>query len=346
MNIRSRNRVSTFGRGVMLVLLLLSTDLVFSQDIHFSQFQHAPFNLNPASAGQFNGDYRFIGNQRTQWRSVTVPYVTFGGSVDARGVAGQENLAGAFSLYHDKAGDSQFSTLQSNIALAYLFSLSEDSLHFLSGGVQIGLTQRSIDYSALNFDSQYSGYSFNPNLPHGETFGRDRYSNFNLNVGASYFYQPEERKVIQFGFSAFNLTAPDQSFFLQPNVDLSRRYHFHTSGVFKMNEEIDLLPAVLFMYQRPHREIILGSSARYIIEKTEYSYRTIHAGIFYRNRDAGYAMIGMDYDNLFVGVSYDLNVSQLKVASNGRGALEFSLIYIVRKYKPKQLIHKACPTFL
>lgn len=339
------NRGNNVSLSVLLLWLLL-WGKVDAQDIHFSQFHNSPFNLNPAMAGQFDGDYRFIANQRTQWRSVTVPYVTFGGSADMRGVAGYDEVGGAFSLYHDKAGDSQFSTLQGNIALSYLYPLSSDSLHFLSGGFQIGFTQRSIDYSELNFDNQYSGYSFNPNIPHNEAFGRDSYTHLNLNIGASYYYQPEERKMVQVGFSAFNLTAPDQSLFLQPNVNLSRRFNLHASGVYKIHEEIDLLPAVLFMYQKPHREIVFGSSARYILEKTEHTYRTIHAGIFYRNRDAGFIMVGMDYDNLFAGISYDLNVSQLRVASHGRGALEFSLIYIIRQYKPERVTYKACPDFI
>ena len=32
-----------------------------SQDIHFSQFNLAPLNLNPAMTGSFNGDYRIAG---------------------------------------------------------------------------------------------------------------------------------------------------------------------------------------------------------------------------------------------------------------------------------------------
>jgi hypothetical protein len=34
-----------------------------------------------------------------------------------------------------------------------------------------------------------------------------------------------------------------------------------------------------------------------------------------------------DYDQFGIGFSYDINISDLKVASNSNGAFEFSLIY-------------------
>ena len=49
----------------------------FGQDIHFSQADLSPLNLNPALTGMFNSDYRIHANERTQWRSVTTPYKTF-----------------------------------------------------------------------------------------------------------------------------------------------------------------------------------------------------------------------------------------------------------------------------
>ena len=54
----------------------------FAQDIHFSQFNNSPLNLNPAQTGLFNGDWRFVGNLRNQWSSVPVPYRTFSLSTD------------------------------------------------------------------------------------------------------------------------------------------------------------------------------------------------------------------------------------------------------------------------
>ena len=63
--------------------LVLSFGVV-AQDIHFSQFFNAPLALGPGMIGQFDGEYRANGIFRQQWRSVTVPYRTFGLGGDAQ----------------------------------------------------------------------------------------------------------------------------------------------------------------------------------------------------------------------------------------------------------------------
>ena len=41
-----------------------------AQDIHFTQWMFSPLNLNPAETGRFDGDYRVVGNYRSQWGAV------------------------------------------------------------------------------------------------------------------------------------------------------------------------------------------------------------------------------------------------------------------------------------
>ena len=50
---------------LFFVLLLFSGK---AQDIHFSQFNMSPGNLNPAFTGFFDGDVRGVANYRSQWR--------------------------------------------------------------------------------------------------------------------------------------------------------------------------------------------------------------------------------------------------------------------------------------
>ena len=172
-------------KKLLMVIGCLWAMGAWSQDIHFSQFFHSPFNLNPSLAGQFDADYRFIANQRTQWRSVTTPYRTFGLSADARDFKDVEGLGTSFSIFQDRAGDSRLNTLRLNTGGSFLMPLSSDSLHSISVGLQMGITHRNIDYSDLNFDRQYDGVVFDPNLDNGETFARDSRTYFDLHLGAS-----------------------------------------------------------------------------------------------------------------------------------------------------------------
>ena len=68
----------------IFVLFCFVNEVVFAQDIHFSQFANSPLNLNPAQTGLFNGDYRIMANQRSQWSAVPIPYSTFSLGADMR----------------------------------------------------------------------------------------------------------------------------------------------------------------------------------------------------------------------------------------------------------------------
>jgi hypothetical protein len=57
-------------------------------------------------------------------------------------------------------------------------------------------------------------------------------------------------------------------------------------------------------------------------------------------------MMSMDYANFTLGISYDINTSGLKPASNSQGGLEISLSYIIKTFKPLKPGKKICPVYL
>lgn len=333
-------------KTLVLISLLFVGWQLRAQDIHFSQFNFSPMTLNPAMAGQFDGDYRFVANHRTQWRSVTQPYQTTGGSVDARQPLDIKNLGAGLSMYSDKAGDSQLSTFQLNLAASYLLPVSRDSLHSIAFGVQTGLTHRRINYEDLYFDQQYSNGIFNPNSATGEAFAREARTYLNLNLGASYFWKVAHRKMITAGVALHNISRPRQSFYNDPEIKLDMRWTAHASAEWEVSDKIDVMPSILYMHQGPHRQFTLGVMGRYILKDYPGVYRAVFLGWHGRTRDAGFLTAGLEYDNWQVGVSYDINFSQLNVASNYRGGFEISAIYIFRQQKLRRVIHKSCPDFL
>lgn len=333
----------------MRSILTIALSVIFfapmtAQDIHFSQFWASPMNINPSLTGQFDGDYRFIGNQRTQWKSVTVPYMTVGLSADAHNVLDQEDLGAGLSFYYDQAGDSRFKTVHLNLSGSYTLHLDEDSLHHLALGVQTGMTNRNIDYTDLRFDNQYNGLFYDPSLAHNEIFARESRTYLNFNLGGTYYYILGDRKSISAGFAFYNLTAPKQSFFNNDDILLDIRMNFHANAQLKLTDEMDLLPGLLFSKQGKMQELLVGSSVRYTLSNNPY--RALYAGLWVRNKDAGYLHLGMDYDDWNVGVSYDFNFSGLVPASNARGGLEISVIYILRNWAPPIQRHRVCPNFI
>jgi type IX secretion system PorP/SprF family membrane protein len=161
-----------------------------------------------------------------------------------------------------------------------------------------------------------------------------------------YLWEIEKRKTIRGGLALFNLTKPKQSFFNDDGIKLDMRLAVHANAEWKVHEKINVLPSMLFMSQGKYKELDFGVSAKYILTDFMSMYRTIWFGFFYRNQDAGFLTAGMDYDQWKVGVSYDINISTLVPASNNRGGLEVSVIYIIDNTPPKRVMHRICPDYI
>ncbi len=313
----------------------------FGQDIHWSQFNDNQLFQNPGNTGHFDGDYRFIGNFRDQWRSVTIPYNTFSMSADAK----VKKWGFGIMMFHDQAGDGTFKTIETQGNISRAFKLTKDSAHVIRPGINFGMNHRQLNWKNLYFDNQYNGYIFDQSLPTNENYQTDRKTNFSLGTGFIYEWRQSNRVKLTAGLGAYNLNQPNQGFY---NTEIKRdiRFNGFVKGTFMVNENWDVVPSVQFSQQGVYREMILGSSGKYYLKSSKGVYRAFYAGAWYRTKDAGYLSLGYDYKDLFVGISYDVNFSKLVPASNYRGGLEIAVRYIIRKFKPKNILHRVCPDFI
>jgi len=338
--------ICSFKRVWLAVLAIVAIHFTaFSQDIHFSQFDQAPFNLNPALTGNFDGQYRFIGNQRSQWRSVTEPYRTTGLAVDGKNLGAQQ-VHGGISLFHDQAGDSRLRNTIIQLSAAKEFALNADKSTVLVPGISLGITSMRIDYSALQYDNQWNGLSYDPLLDPGESFARSSRAYFNLNAGAIVQHKWEGGRKLTAGLAFFNLSSPRQSFFDDGYVRLDPRINLHATWIEPINAQWQVWPSMLVMTQGKYREWDLGGTAHYIISPKPYLFRAIYAGMYYRTRDAGFVVAGVRFDEWNVGLSYDINTSGLRPASAGRGGFELSVIYIMAPKPTSGPIRKVCPDYI
>jgi type IX secretion system PorP/SprF family membrane protein len=317
------------------------------QDVHFSQFFFSPQLLSPAEVGNFNADYRLNANQKTQWREVSRPYSSFALMGDGSFDFLPENLSVGAVIMNDNAGDSRFNTFSFLIGGSYLYHIKGDEKHQLRGGLQTGITQIKLNYDDLEFNNQYNGVVFDPNLSNGEDFGRNARWFLNLNLGLSYQYAPEPRKSATIGFAGHNVNSPSQSFFNDTGIELPFRSSIYATADWKITEEIDALPSFRWMDQATFTEVIFGTGARYRLIDERNLYRAVFAGYYGRFGDSGIAMIGGEIDAWRLAVSYDINVSDLERSSRNQGGFEFSLQYLFgRRVENNAFRHKYCPVFL
>lgn len=328
---------------MLAILCFVWVSKVVGQDIHWSQFNDNPIYQNPANTGEFNGDTRFIGNFRDQWRSVSVPYQTFNVCVDRKA----KYLNYGLLMFHDQSGDGKLKTIKAMVTLSKTFKLSSDSVHVLSGGINIGVNHRQVNTDAFYFDAQYNGYIFNPLLPTNEVFQTDRKTNLTMGLGAQYGWNINQRNYLKIGLSTFNLNQPNQGFY-QDVIKRDVRWVMQVKYCQPLNARLDILPSIQYSKQGKYNEFMLGSSVRYYLPGSDrnYIHKALLAGVWSRAKDAQIISFGCEYKDWFVGLSYDINTSKLVPASKARGGFEIAIRYILYRFKPMRIDHRVCPDFI
>lgn len=329
-----------------ILLLLLAPFVSSAQDIHFSQADMVPYNYSPASTGLFDGDIRGMAVERTQWRSVTTPYQTFGIAVDARDVGSSNGTGVGLSILQDRAGDGRLSTLSVNAQGSLHIPISKDSLQILSVGLGLGFTHMSVDPDAFQFDSQWNGSAYDPTWATGEQFQRTARTYANMSLGVAYQKRWKRRNEWQAALSLNNLTRPDQSFFNDLGVKLRGRTSLASWARLEVSEEWDVIPTLLWQAQGEFRELLMGAQARYLLSGNTEVHQAVLGGFAFRTQDAGYIVLGGEYGPWKAGLSYDINLSNLQPASNGKGGLEIAVHYIHKVFEPGSIPRRYCPDFL
>lgn len=337
-------------KRILLMLMFISWPGIFliAQDIHFSQFNTTPLNLNPANTGFFNGTHRLMINHRSQWSSVTIPYSTFSAGFDMHLLTRkfrQDIFGAGVVINRDKAGDSEFGTTQVNISFSYIKALNKRNNHFLSIGIQPGFAQRSINYTALKFDYQYNGEHYDPNQDNGEVFTNESFTFFDIGGGIHWYYQTGKRSNLNGGVSIFHLNGPKQSLLNNSDIRLDQKLTAYFNCQFELSDKIDLMPSFLVNFQGPYSEVIYGSKLKIIRTRNTHFYSAINIGLFIRHNDAAIVMLGLDHRKFNFGLSYDINYSGLSSASDSRGGFELSLIYTLNSLKQQKITEVPCPIF-
>ncbi len=333
-------------RAAYLFVVFLSLFLVGrAQDIHFTQWMHAPHTYNPAEIGNFTGDHRFHGNYRNQWSSVTVPFSTTALMADSKALTKNRNLGLAANLLYDVTGDSKFTTTGISVGASYKFKFKGDSTGEISFGVQPSFTQKKLDLSGLNFDNQFNGNFFDPSLPIGESLQRFSRWYFDVAIGARLFYSLNGQNSIEVGASAYNLLNPKQSFFNEDNTTLDSRFNSYFKWNHTVGKRVVVQPGLLYSKQGTFSSFNVGGIVYYDLSESKFLTKKVFFGLYGRTKDSGDLLAGLIYDRWTFGGSYDFNLSTLVPASNVRGGFEIAVIYIIGS-RPKRPEYKSCPPYL
>jgi len=325
-----------------------------SQDQQFTQFFATPLTLNPGMTGGFEGRYRVGAIYRDQWRQVLEnPIRTFAVAADLRFDApGKSVYDDAFGLglmfFNDKVNVVDFSTTQIALSMAYHKSLGSDNRHYLSLGIQGGHTQRNINYESLDFQDEFDGVN-GYSLGTGETLPENNFAYADFNVGLNY--------TARFGRAGALFAGAAMHHFLQPNISFYENTGDGDKLYMKLSGQLaatiplkgsrtSIMPRVLFAKQGPHTQVNAGANFRTAMGK--YGTTAFHIGGWARpvrnndsfGLDAVVALVGIEFSNVLVGLSYDLNLKALSF-NQRQGAFEISVAYL-GEYENEAIL---CPKF-
>ena len=326
---------------VLLIISLTISGTGFAQDIHFSMYNEAPVAVNPALIA-VNYDTRVIANYRTQWSAVagsaSKAYSTYGVTAEQaiHHLKLKKNYFGiGLNMFVDKAGDAKLTSILPNLGISYVTTVSKFGK--LSAGIQGGFLYRTIDVSALRWDSQFNGYAYDPSLSSGETTPHSSIVSFDMGGGVNFHYAKSERYIsaqdgakFDIGASAYHYQIPSNSFFT-PTEKLYTKYAFYANADIGIRSAgIAIVPSIMYMKQGPSTEITPGLMFKFIIEdQATYTNiknaSAISIGAYYRVGDALIPTVLYQKNKLAIGIAYDINLSQLTPASKLRGGLEVML---------------------
>lgn len=322
---------------LLFVCLAVTQIKVSAQDIHFSQFYASPLSLNPANTGNYDGDWRIMNNYRNQWRALSIPFRTISVGFDKQIYIYSEKFSAGLYVVNDKSGTAGLTVNKLYLSLAWHKTANGHNLHL---GIQGGMVFKNFSMDKLTFPSQFDmtiGY-FNPQLANNESNTNLSTNYPDLNIGAGWskklhYFEPE------IGISFFHVTMPKESF-LENNNILPIRVALN-AGLNIPVKQFYAHPQILYMKQSRATDFLGGFEFGYNIPKANVI-KQIFAGYFFRNDfstafDASIAVIGLQFKQLRLGFSYDINSSPLKVATNHRGAFEVSLIYISKSTIPQKI---------
>lgn len=310
------------------VLYFLICKSVAAQDPHYSQYFSSPLSLNPAFTGYYDGKHRLATNFRNQWVGAGDPFTTASVSFDTRAMVEKldKNILGIGAMVTtDRTASGSFNSNYFALSTAYHQSLDEEGYQHLALGFQGSVGSRILDYNKVSFNSQFASRGFDLTLPNNENFVTRTANYFDFNFGLMYNYL-KDRKRFYIGTSYYHVSQPKMTFLGNDPYVLPARFTVHSGASLLVGSQGELFLNAQYMSQGGATNQVVGIAYGYSPYESNDE-NVFYAGIFYRHQDAVYPYIGYLFNDLQIGISYDVNITNLQISNSRNRSFELSMIY-------------------
>ncbi len=336
-----------------VVCLIFISVLTKAQDPHFSQFFASPLTLNPALTGKFDGQIRLAADYRNQWPSISNAYITESGSVDMsilKKKLGNNVLGIGFSGLSDQSANGALNLNYGSASISYHQALDGTGYNTLGVGFQGTYSSLSIDQSKLVFEDQIlSGGS-----PTQEVFTNGTNKNyFDMAAGILFSGSTDGLNNYYAGISMYHINTPDIGFYTRSagtnnatsGFLLKPRTTVHAGALKPLTDNLKLVASGIVQLQNDATEALLGAAICANVNNSSIDNDddvNVYLGSWVRLGDAIIPYASLEFSGLRIGLSYDVNTSRLKTASQSKGGIELSLIYIRKRDTDNSI---PCPSY-
>lgn len=337
--------------SILLSMSILSVGAWAQSDIHFSQFYENSILRNPALTGVATDNFKVLAYYRNQWSSITNPYQTMLLNLEYRlslGSVSNDFLSFGLLGYADQAGDLDQKITGVYPAINFNKSLDPGSNSYLSIGFAAGYLQYSFDPSKATFNNQFVGGMFNASNPTLENIPNPKMTLNDIGAGINFNISPGGGEATyMLGASGYHFTQPRFSYYGTNSYQQDVRWNVNAGLSRGLGDVFLLRVHANYAQQGTFQELIGGALVGWqsfvAMEQPEFE---IYAGAMYRYMDAIIPVVKMKYKSFGIGISYDVNYSTLKEASNMQGGLEITLT-VSGNYPKNPGVYKktVCPRF-
>ncbi|HKL03873.1 MAG TPA: type IX secretion system membrane protein PorP/SprF [Cryomorphaceae bacterium] len=325
----------------LLISFILAINVLFlsdatGQDQQYTQFYATPMYLNPAFAGT-SIQSRVSTAYRNQWPALPRAFVSYNFAYDH--FIPEVNSGIGIVVQHDKAGAGGMSF--TSAAIQYAYEIKINRKFSIRPALSFGFGSTYLDVDKLTFMDQ---------LARGEDGvstldpDRARFAEKPVNYpdfGAGLLLFSDQ---IWFGASLHHMNQPVHSIIgsdtrLPMKMGVHGGIRLKVSDVGAFSKRQYIVPAFNYQSQALFDQLDIGFY---------YEYDPIVLGLWYRglpvmknngynsiNQDAVAVLVGYEINNMRIGYSYDLTISNLTPNSGGAHEITWTIEWASKKNKKK-----------
>lgn len=298
-----------------------------AQDPIFTQYFLVPETINPGFSGFEDATY-FGLLHRTQWPNlnlrVDTEYAFFNTWV--------ENIGGlGFSILNQHENVTSYNHLQGNLNYAYHVKLRNE--WYFRPAIEVGFGTKSYNFRNLVLSDQINIGSGTVNPITSDVFALNANRNimfFDFTTGFVFDKKNTRNDTdLWIGATVKHLNRPNISFAEGGNVPLDIFYSLHANYKFPYLYRNDMMVSANYMQQGEFNRLDIGTTIKF--NKLLLGAMAVtNPAKNYNNNNSHFltsinALIGLEYEQLRFGFSYDINTSKI-----GRtdGVYELSITYL------------------